>query len=40
MEGDADAVLAASIFHYADHGVAEAKAYLAARGVSVRPIAG
>ncbi|HEY2430408.1 MAG TPA: imidazole glycerol phosphate synthase cyclase subunit, partial [Acidimicrobiales bacterium] len=36
----ADAVLAASIFHYAEHGVAEAKAYLAAKGVSVRPIAG
>jgi cyclase len=40
VAGDADAVLAASIFHYAEHGVAEAKAYLAAKGVSVRPIAG
>ena len=38
--GHASAVLAASIFHYAEHGVAEAKAYLAAKGVSVRPIAG
>ncbi|HEY1636403.1 MAG TPA: imidazole glycerol phosphate synthase subunit HisF [Acidimicrobiales bacterium] len=40
VAGEADAVLAASIFHYAEHGVAEAKAYLAAHGVSVRPIAG
>ncbi len=40
LEGDADALLAASIFHYADHGVAEAKAYLAAHGVGVRPVAG
>jgi cyclase len=40
VAGDADAVLAASIFHYADHGLAEAKAYLAAKGVRVRPIAG
>jgi cyclase len=39
-EGDADALLAASIFHYAEHGVAEAKAYLAAHGVGVRPAAG
>jgi cyclase len=38
VAGDADALLAASIFHYADHGVAEAKAYLAANGVDVRPI--
>ncbi|HEX6476952.1 MAG TPA: imidazole glycerol phosphate synthase subunit HisF, partial [Acidimicrobiales bacterium] len=35
MDGDADAVLAASIFHYAEHGVAEAKAYMAGHGVSV-----
>jgi imidazole glycerol-phosphate synthase subunit HisF len=39
VAGEADAVLAASIFHYADHGVAEAKAFLAANGVRVRPIA-
>ncbi|HWC37260.1 MAG TPA: HisA/HisF-related TIM barrel protein, partial [Acidimicrobiales bacterium] len=38
-DGDADALLAASIFHYAEHGVAEAKAYLASRGVGVRPVA-
>ena len=37
MAGGADAVLAASIFHRREHTVAEAKAYLAARGVAVRP---
>ncbi len=36
-EGGADAVLAASIFHYREHTVAEAKEYLRARGVTVRP---
>ena len=35
--GRADAVLAASIFHLREHTVAEAKAYLAAAGVAVRP---
>jgi imidazole glycerol-phosphate synthase subunit HisF len=35
--GRASAVLAASIFHFGQHSVAEAKAYLAARGVPVRP---
>ena len=40
LAGEADAVLAASIFHYADHGIAEAKAHMATRGVGVRPIAG
>jgi cyclase len=39
LAGEADAVLAASIFHYADHGIAEAKAHMAALGVGVRPIA-
>ena len=34
--GGADAVLAASIFHFAEHSVAEAKSYLEARGVVVR----
>jgi cyclase len=38
IAGGADAVLAASIFHYREHTVAEAKAYLAAAGVAVRPI--
>lgn len=36
-EGGADAVLAASIFHYREHTVAEAKEYLRRHGVSVRP---
>jgi imidazole glycerol-phosphate synthase subunit HisF len=35
--GGADAVLAASIFHRRRHSVGEAKAYLAAHGVAVRP---
>ncbi|MBI4627601.1 MAG: imidazole glycerol phosphate synthase cyclase subunit, partial [Candidatus Rokubacteria bacterium] len=35
-EGRADAVLAASIFHFGIHTIAEAKAYLRARGVVVR----
>ena len=34
--GGASAALAASIFHYGEHTVHEAKAYLAARGVPVR----
>jgi cyclase len=34
--GGADAVLAASIFHYGQHPVAEAKALMAARGIPVR----
>jgi imidazole glycerol-phosphate synthase subunit HisF len=34
--GGADAVLAASIFHYGEHTVAEAKAVMAARGIPVR----
>ena len=33
----ADALLAASIFHRGEHTIGEAKAYLAARGVTVRP---
>jgi imidazole glycerol-phosphate synthase subunit HisF len=35
--GGADALLAASIFHLREHSVAEAKSYLASRGVAVRP---
>ncbi|MBF0537431.1 MAG: imidazole glycerol phosphate synthase subunit HisF [Nitrospirae bacterium] len=35
-QGKADAVLAASIFHFRQHSIAEAKQYLAARGVSMR----
>ena len=34
--GGADAVLAASIFHFAEHSIADAKSYLQARGVVVR----
>ena len=34
--GGADAVLAASIFHFGEHTVGDAKAYLSARGVVVR----
>ncbi len=36
-QGGADAVLAASIFHFGEHTVAEAKARLAERGIAVRP---
>ncbi len=38
IEGGADAVLAASIFHYGEHTIAEAKAHLASRGVPIRPV--
>jgi cyclase len=37
VEGGAQAVLAASIFHFGQHTIAEAKAHLAAAGVPVRP---
>ncbi len=36
VEGKADAVLAASIFHFGEHTVPEAKRYMAERGVAVR----
>src|SRR6195952_1645112 len=36
QQGGADAVLAASIFHYGQHTVGEAKALMAARGIEVR----
>lgn len=39
MEGKADAVLAASIFHFGEYTVPEAKAYFASRGIPVRPLA-
>jgi imidazole glycerol-phosphate synthase subunit HisF len=35
--GRADAALAASIFHFSEHAVAELKSFLAARGLPVRP---
>jgi cyclase len=37
IEGKADAVLAASIFHFGEHTVHEAKAHMAAHGITVRP---
>jgi cyclase len=35
--GKADAVLAASIFHYREFSIKEVKKYLAGRGIPVRP---
>ncbi len=37
--GQADAVLAASIFHYGSYSIAQAKEYLGNRGIPVRPTA-
>ena len=37
LQGGADAVLAASIFHFGEVSIAEAKAHMAAGGVIVRP---
>ena len=37
VEADADGVLAASIFHFGEHTIADAKRHLAAAGVTVRP---
>jgi cyclase len=37
IQGGADAVLAASIFHFREHTVAEAKAAMIAAGITVRP---
>jgi len=39
IDGGADAVLAASIFHFGESTIAEAKAAMAARGLTVRPTA-
>nr|MDA3875519.1 imidazole glycerol phosphate synthase subunit HisF [Halothiobacillus sp.] len=36
LEGHADAVLAASIFHFGTYRIAEAKANMAAAGIEVR----
>ncbi|MGQ7845499.1 imidazole glycerol phosphate synthase subunit HisF [Granulosicoccus sp. 3-233] len=36
LEGGADAVLAASIFHFGEYTIAEAKAHMAAQGIEVR----
>ena len=40
LDGHASAVLAASIFHFGEHTILEARAHLAASGVSVRPLDG
>ena len=37
-KGKADAVLAASIFHYRQHTIREAKDYLRTRGIAVRAL--
>ncbi len=37
-DGHASAVLAASIFHFGEHTIAEAKAHMAAAGIPVRPV--
>jgi cyclase len=38
LDGGADAVLAASIFHRQEFTIGEAKTYMAEHGVTVRPI--
>src|SRR5437660_5997071 len=38
FEAGADAALAASIFHYNEYSIPDTKAYLAARGISVRVV--
>ena len=40
VQGRADAVLAASIFHYGEYTIGAVKEYLSGRGVPVRPVAG
>ena len=36
LEGRADAVLAASIFHFGEYSIGEAKRYMAERGIEMR----
>ena len=36
LEGKADAVLAASIFHFGEYRISEAKAFMQALGIEVR----
>jgi len=38
IDGHADAVLAASIFHFGEASIAQAKAHMAAQGLAVRPV--
>ena len=40
LKGKADAVLAASIFHFGEYTIGQAKARMAERGISVRPCDG
>ena len=37
LKGKADAVLAASLFHYHEADIRELKTYLASRGIPIRP---
>ena len=37
VDGHATGVLAASIFHFGEHTIAEAKTAMAAAGITVRP---
>ena len=38
LVGRADAVLAASVFHYGTYKIADVKQYLASRGIPIRPV--
>ena len=38
LEGKADAVLAASIFHFGEYTVGDVKKFLASKGIPVRPV--
>ena len=38
LEGGATGVLAASIFHFGEHVIADAKVAMAAAGINVRPV--
>jgi cyclase len=38
QEGNADAALAASVFHYGTYTVGDVKRYLAGKGVPMRPV--
>jgi cyclase len=38
LEGKADAVLAASIFHFGEYTVGDVKKFLASKGIAVRPV--
>ena len=38
IEGGATGVLAASIFHFGEHAIADAKVAMAAAGINVRPV--